>query len=151
MQAAAQLEQHRVALTGHCYRMLGSLFEADDAVQETMVRAWKALDSFDGRASMKTWMMRIATNVCVDTLASRSRRARPMEVRRQATPDIFAPATLSPACEACLTISVAATVLPEFIQVPATITTGADSFKKSVGCRALSAILRTIGLLKADC
>lgn len=88
MQAAvADLERHRVALTGHCYRMLGSLFEADDAVQETMVRAWKALDGFDGRASMKTWMMRIATNVCVDTLSSRSRRARPMEVRGQATPD----------------------------------------------------------------
>src|SRR5215475_9540236 len=75
----AQLEIHRPALTGHCYRMLGSVFDADDAVQETMIRAWRGLDHFDGRASLKTWLYRIATNVCLDELKDRGRRARPIE------------------------------------------------------------------------
>jgi RNA polymerase sigma-70 factor (ECF subfamily) len=75
----AQLEVHRPALTGHCYRMLGSPFDAEDAVQEAMVRAWKGLDRFDGRASVKTWLYRIATNVCLDALSDRARRARPIE------------------------------------------------------------------------
>lgn len=73
------LEPHRAALTGHCYRMLGSTLDADDAVQEAMFRAWKALDRFDGRSSMRTWLYRIATNVCLDALAARPRRARPFE------------------------------------------------------------------------
>jgi RNA polymerase sigma-70 factor, ECF subfamily len=76
---AAELETYRPSLTGHCYRMLGSPFEAEDAVQETMVRAWKSLDRFEGRASLKTWLHRIATNVCLDALADRARRARPIE------------------------------------------------------------------------
>jgi len=73
------LEAHRPALTGYCYRMLGSPFDADDAVQETMIRAWRSFNQFDGRASVKTWLYRIATNVCLDELKNRSRRARPME------------------------------------------------------------------------
>jgi RNA polymerase sigma-70 factor (ECF subfamily) len=78
--AAADLEQHRHELTGYCYRMLGSAFEAEDAVQETMLRAWRALDRFEGRSALKSWLYRIATNVCFDALAGRERRARPMDL-----------------------------------------------------------------------
>lgn len=77
---AHSLEQHRAAVTGHCYRMLGSASEADDAVQETMLRAWRAIDRFEQRSSLRTWMIRIATRVCLDALADRTRRARPMEL-----------------------------------------------------------------------
>jgi RNA polymerase sigma-70 factor (ECF subfamily) len=89
------LEEHRAALTGHCYRMLGSVSEADDAVQETMVRAWRSLDQFEGRASLRTWLYSIATRVCLDALADRTRRARPMEVGPACSVD--APLTELPA------------------------------------------------------
>ena len=75
----ADLEAHRSSLTGHCYRMLGSAADADDAVQETIVRACKSLDRFEGRASLRTWLHRIATNVCLDQLSDGSRRMRPFE------------------------------------------------------------------------
>ncbi len=78
--AAEDLEQHRRELTGYCYRMLGSAFEAEDAVQETMLRAWRSLDRFEGRSALKSWLYRIATNVCFDALAGRERRARPVDL-----------------------------------------------------------------------
>jgi len=75
-----ELERYRRPLTGHCYRMLGSAFEADDAVQEAMVRAWKNAGTFEGRSAVRSWLYRIATNVCLDMLRSRQRRARPMDM-----------------------------------------------------------------------
>src|SRR5689334_23546873 len=76
----AQLEQHRSELTAYCYRMLGSPFEAEDAVQDTFVRAWRGFDRFEGRAALRSWLYRIATNVCMDSLNGRNRRARPMDL-----------------------------------------------------------------------
>ncbi|WP_125772728.1 sigma-70 family RNA polymerase sigma factor [Antribacter gilvus] len=81
------LEAYRRELTGYCYRLLGGTFEADDAVQETMLRAWKSYDRFEGRSSLRTWLYRIATNVCFDQLgSSRSKRERPMGLGPSSAP-----------------------------------------------------------------
>ncbi|KUN26222.1 RNA polymerase subunit sigma-70 [Streptomyces antibioticus] len=88
-----RLEKHRVELTGYCYRMLGSSFEAEDAVQDTMVRAWRSYEKFEGRSSLRSWLYRIATNVCLDMLSAGNKRARPMDLT-ESTP--LAQAALSP-------------------------------------------------------
>jgi RNA polymerase sigma-70 factor (ECF subfamily) len=75
-----RLEEHRAELTGYAYRMLGSSFEAEDAVQETLLRAWRGFDRFEGRAALRSWLYRIATNVCLDMLTGKERRARPMDL-----------------------------------------------------------------------
>jgi RNA polymerase sigma-70 factor, ECF subfamily len=82
-----RLEQHRRELTGYCYRMLASPFEAEDAVQETMLRAWRGFERFEGRAALRSWLYRIATNVCLDMLNGRSRRATPMDLGTAGVPE----------------------------------------------------------------
>ena len=102
-----ELETHRRELTGYCYRMLGSGFEAEDAVQETMIRAWRGLESFEGRSSLRSWLYRIATNVCVDMLRGQQRRARPMDLGPSSPADVsfLGPLTagtaLGAACARC--------------------------------------------------
>ncbi|GAA2221357.1 sigma-70 family RNA polymerase sigma factor [Streptomyces nogalater] len=89
----AALEKYRTELTGYCYRMLGSSFEAEDAVQDTLVRAWRNHEKFEGRSSLRSWLYRIATNVCLDMLSAGNKRARPMDLS-EATP--LAQAALNP-------------------------------------------------------
>ncbi|WP_151771645.1 sigma-70 family RNA polymerase sigma factor [Streptomyces abyssomicinicus] len=89
----AAMEGYRKELTGYCYRMLGSSFEAEDAVQDTMIRAWRSREKFEGRSSLRSWLYRIATNVCLDMLSAGNKRARPVDLTA-ATP--LAQAALSP-------------------------------------------------------
>jgi RNA polymerase sigma-70 factor, ECF subfamily len=86
-QSFGELEQHRRELTAHCYRMLGTPFEAEDAVQDALLRAWRSLERFEGRSSLRSWLYTIATNVCLDMLDSKQRRARPMDLGEARSPD----------------------------------------------------------------
>jgi RNA polymerase sigma-70 factor (ECF subfamily) len=85
--AMSDLEPYRRELTGYCYRMLGSGFEAEDAVQETMIKALRGASGFEGRSSVRSWLYRIATNVCIDMTRQVQRRARPMELGPASPPD----------------------------------------------------------------
>src|SRR5437764_14101950 len=85
-QLEEQFEQYRSELTGYCYRMLGSPFEAEDAMQDTFLRAWRAYDRFEGRSALRSWLYRIATNVCLDMLGSRAKRARPIDMGPSSAP-----------------------------------------------------------------
>ena len=85
--ARSGLETFRRELTGYCYRMLGSGFEAEDAVQEAMLRAWRNAEGFEGRSSLRSWLYRIATNVCIDMHRQGQRRARPMEMGPASPPE----------------------------------------------------------------
>jgi RNA polymerase sigma-70 factor (ECF subfamily) len=90
------LEDYRTELTGYCYRMLGSAFEAEDAVQETMLRAWRALDKFEGRSQLRSWLYRIATNVCMDVLGGKERKVRPIQLGEPSAPIIESLAATRP-------------------------------------------------------
>lgn len=81
------LERLRPALNGYCYRMLGSGFEAEDATQETLMRAWRRSDTLAEPAALKSWLFRIATNVCLDQIEGRERRARPVDLSGQGEAD----------------------------------------------------------------
>jgi RNA polymerase sigma-70 factor, ECF subfamily len=91
----AELEVFRTELTGYCYRMLGSAFEAEDAVQESFVRAWRAYEGFEGRSSLRSWLYRIATNVCLSMLGASQRRARPMDLNPAQSADTPLPPPLT--------------------------------------------------------
>jgi RNA polymerase sigma-70 factor (ECF subfamily) len=110
--AEQDLELHRRELTAYCYRMLGSAFEADDAVQETMLRAWRGSDSFEGRSSVRSWLYRIATNVCLDMLRGEKRRALPMDLS-PSSPPVGALLKPPPAEDNWVTPISTATILPE--------------------------------------
>ncbi|MGY1914161.1 sigma-70 family RNA polymerase sigma factor [Blastococcus sp. SYSU DS0973] len=108
-----RLLEHRRELTGYCYRMLGSVFDAEDAVQETMVRAWRGLADFEGRSAVRSWLYRIATNVCLDQLSGRQRRALPMDLAGSPSPPVAASLAGRRATEAWVEPVLDRQVLPE--------------------------------------
>ncbi|MGI8954302.1 MAG: sigma-70 family RNA polymerase sigma factor [Nocardioidaceae bacterium] len=122
------LDEHRRELVGYCYRMLGSAFDAEDAVQETMVRAWRARDRFEGRSTLRSWLYRIATNVCMDTLNSRNRRARPMDMSTSAWQPVEASLAARQPEESWMEPILDARVLPVAAD-PADVAVGRESIR----------------------
>lgn len=122
----AEFTRRRRELTGHCYRMLGSGTEAEDAVQDTMMRAWKALDRFEGRSSLRSWLYRIATNVCMDMHRAPQRRARPMDMTDAPT---VATAQLRPQPENTFVQPIADERVIDFDADPAEVATTRESIR----------------------
>ncbi|MBW9207836.1 sigma-70 family RNA polymerase sigma factor [Mumia sp. zg.B17] len=123
-----ELETYRRELTGYCYRMLGSAFDAEDAVQETMVRAWRSLDKFEGRSSLRSWLYRIATNVCMDILGSGQRRARPMDLSATAWQPVVHSLAAQRANEAWMEPMLDERILPDSAD-PAEVAAGRESIR----------------------
>ncbi len=121
-----ELERCRRELTGYCYRMLGSGSEAEDAVQETLVRAWKAFDRFEGRSSVRSWLYRIATNVCVDMVRRPQRRARPMDMGPSSTTET---AVLRPQAENTFVLPIADSRVLDTQGDPADVAAARDSVR----------------------
>jgi len=121
-----ELSAHRRELTGYCYRMLGSGSEAEDAVQETLVRAWKAFDRFEGRSSIRSWLYRIANHVCIDMLRAPQRRARPMDLGPSSTVDT---AVLRPQAETTFVQPVADARVISTDGDPADVATARESIR----------------------
>jgi RNA polymerase sigma-70 factor (ECF subfamily) len=124
---SADLELHRRELTGYCYRVLGSGSEAEDAVQETMLRAWQAADRFEGRSSVRTWLFRIATNVCIDMSRSPQRRARPVDLGPARPPDPVHLAAVLP--EASWVTPIADSAVIDLARDPAEVAVARDSIR----------------------
>ncbi|KAA1424713.1 sigma-70 family RNA polymerase sigma factor [Mumia zhuanghuii] len=122
------IEEYRRELTGYCYRMLGSAFDAEDAVQETMVRAWRSLDKFEGRSSLRSWLYRIATNVCMDSLGSGQRRARPMDLSATAWQPVADSLAAQRANEAWMEPMTDERILPDSAD-PADVAVGRESIR----------------------
>ena len=121
-----ELKTHRRELTGFCYRMLGSGAEAEDAVQETYVRAWKAIDRFEGRSSVRSWLYRIASNVCIDMHRAPQRRARPMDLGPSST---LATAVLAPQVESVFVQPVADERVIDLDGDPAAVAAARESIR----------------------
>jgi RNA polymerase sigma-70 factor (ECF subfamily) len=121
-----ELERHRRELTGYCYRMLGSGSEAEDAVQESFIRAWKNIERFEGRSSLRSWLYRIATNVCLDMHRGPQRRARPMDLGPSSP---FAAAQLKPQPENTFVQPIADTRVIDTSADPADVAAARESIR----------------------
>ena len=124
----SELFQYRRELLGYCYRMLGSAFDAEDAVQESMTRAWRSVDKLEGRSALRSWLYRIATNVCLDMIGSRTRRARPMDMSASAWQPVEASLAARRSEDTWLEPMLDVSVMPS-VTDPADVTVGRESVR----------------------